>query len=88
MNYFKLPIVTVPGWGIEPIWVRNAVTGNPCYYHSKRAKKGPNDVLLITIQSANRHSILRTEGIERKEGRKHFYSGPSELPPFVREHHS
>lgn len=39
-NYFKLPIVTVPGWGIEPSCARNAVTGNPCYYHSKKSQKG------------------------------------------------
>lgn len=39
-NYFKLPIVTVPGWGIEPSCARNAVTGNPCYYHSKKSPKG------------------------------------------------
>lgn len=52
-NYFKLPIVTVPGWGIEPSCARNAVTGNPCYYHSKGAKKGPSDVLWVTVQRAN-----------------------------------
>lgn len=52
-NYFKLPIVTVPGWGIEPSCARDAVTGNPCYYHSKRAKKGPSDVLWVTVQRAN-----------------------------------
>lgn len=26
MNYFKLPIVTLSGWGIEPICVRNEET--------------------------------------------------------------
>lgn len=60
MNFFKLPIVAVPHWWIEPICIRNAVTGNPHYYHSKRAKKGPNDVLLIPVQRADRHSVLRS----------------------------
>lgn len=72
MNYFKLPIVTVPGRKIEPICVRNAVTGNPHYYHSKRAKKGPNYVLLITVQRGNRHSVLRTEVIKHKGGQEAF----------------
>lgn len=76
MNYFKLPIVTVPHGWIEPIYVRNAVTENPQYYHLKRAKKGPWDILLIIVQTANRHWIPRTEVIKCKveEGRKIFFT--------------
>ena len=34
MNYFKLPIVPVPCWRIESIYVRNAVTENLTFWVS------------------------------------------------------
>lgn len=41
MNYFKLPIVPVPCWRIESIYVRNAVTENLTIIILKEPRKDP-----------------------------------------------